>query len=149
MAMNPISLNPARRTAVWKGVEVRLSRSCFAILTVLIEKGGHTATYEELHDRIVTSLAKKTKRPPDPSYIEGNVRSHVKRLRTAFGPAFTCVYNVSKLGYFYRDDDAADPVRNFTEEWISKNTVDHPLVAAGGLIQLFAEDFAREFLHRR
>ncbi|MCE4945478.1 response regulator transcription factor [Streptomyces noursei] len=99
-----LRLVPERRSAVWRGAEVRLSDIEYRLLQVLVRNRGRVVTTDQLLDQVWD----------DPQGIgRDRVKFAVLRVRrklqqAAGGPDTDPIEAVRGLGYRYRGDGAGD-----------------------------------------
>jgi len=92
-------LQPAARRVDWRGVEVPLSRTEFAVLLLLAGRAGQPVGYREIYD--VVKGEGFVAGPGEAGY-RGNVRATIKRIRRKFeglDPGFSALINHPGYGY--------------------------------------------------
>ena len=105
LACNKLVLRPETGRALWKGVDVGLTRGEYKLIHLLVSNAGSFVTYRAAYDRLRFE-----------GFIAGsgndgfraNVRSAIKRIRNKFracDPAFDEIKNYTGFGYGWRKPD--------------------------------------------
>jgi two-component system, OmpR family, response regulator ChvI len=100
LIVGPLTLDPLRLSASWRGTNVPLTVTEFLLLQALARRAGIVKTREQLMDEAY---------PDRVSVSDRTIDSHVKRIRRKFqsvDPAFDAIEGVYGAGYRYRGDRA-------------------------------------------
>jgi two-component system, OmpR family, response regulator ChvI len=100
LAIGPLTLDPLRLAATWRGVHVALTVTEFLLLQALAQRPGVVKTREQLMDEAY---------PDRVTVSDRTIDSHVKRIRRKFlalDPAFAAIEGVYGAGYRYVHHDS-------------------------------------------
>ena len=95
----PLALHPKTRHAHWKGSEIYLTRTEFAVLSMLASQPGTDFTYRAIYDVV---RSKGFMAGKGPNGYRANVRSFIKRIRKKIrdvDPEFDGIRNYFGFGY--------------------------------------------------